>query len=61
MTTTEVFDMMQEKLTTAVQAFTRNLATVRWQETNPSLLDNVFVRILRHTDTAKSAGNYRNA
>lgn len=43
MTTTEVFDMMQEKMTTAVQAFTRNLATVRAGRANPSLLDNVFV------------------
>src|SRR5699024_3727525 len=32
-----------EKMTTAVQAFTRNLATVRAGRANPSILDNVFV------------------
>src|SRR5699024_11679162 len=30
-------------MTTAVQAFTRNLATVRAGRANPSILDNVFV------------------
>ncbi|MEI3604628.1 ribosome recycling factor [Pseudogracilibacillus sp. SE30717A] len=34
---------MREKMETAVQAFTRNLATVRAGRANPSILDNVFV------------------
>src|SRR5690625_3242404 len=38
-----VLNEMQEKMETATQAFTRNLATVRAGRANPSLLDNVFV------------------
>jgi ribosome recycling factor len=34
---------MDEKMQTAIQAFTRNLATVRAGRANPSILDNVFV------------------
>ena len=43
MTTSDIFKDMEEKMTTAVQAFTRNLATVRAGRANPSILDNVFV------------------
>lgn len=43
MATTEVFKAMQEKMNTANQAFSRNLATVRAGRANPSLLDNVIV------------------
>ncbi len=39
----DVMNDMREKMETAVQAFTRNLATVRAGRANPSLLDNVFV------------------
>lgn len=39
----DVLKDMREKMETAVQAFTRNLATVRAGRANPSLLDNVFV------------------
>lgn len=34
---------MQEKMAQAVQAFSKNLATVRAGRANPSLLDNVYV------------------
>lgn len=43
MATTDVFKTMQEKMDTAIQAYTRNLATVRAGRANPSLLDNVIV------------------
>lgn len=43
MTTENVFQSMNEKMKDAVQAFTRNLATVRAGRANPSILDNVFV------------------
>src|SRR5699024_5483296 len=43
MTTSNIFNDLDEKMTTAVQAFTRNLATVRAGIANPSILDNVFV------------------
>src|SRR5690625_2535264 len=39
----EVLKTMREKMETAIQAFSRNLATVRAGRANPSLLDNVFV------------------
>ncbi|HLR42414.1 MAG TPA: ribosome recycling factor [Pseudogracilibacillus sp.] len=39
----EVMNTLKEKMETAVQAFTRNLATVRAGRANPSILDNVFV------------------
>jgi len=39
----DVIKDMREKMQAAVQAFTRNLATVRAGRANPSLLDNVFV------------------
>lgn len=39
----EVMNTLKEKMDTAVQAFTRNLATVRAGRANPSILDNVFV------------------
>lgn len=39
----DVMNSMREKMETAIQAFTRNLATVRAGRANPSLLDNVFV------------------
>ncbi|MCM3739016.1 ribosome recycling factor [Oceanobacillus luteolus] len=38
-----VFTEMKEKMEQAVQAFSRNLATVRAGRANPSLLDSVFV------------------
>ncbi|MEJ8776893.1 ribosome recycling factor [Pseudogracilibacillus sp. ICA-222130] len=41
--TKEVFSTLEEKMQTAIQAFSRNLATVRAGRANPSLLDNVFV------------------
>src|SRR5699024_4663387 len=41
--TKEVFSTLEEKMETAIQAFSRNLATVRAGRANPSLLDNVFV------------------
>src|SRR5690625_1914341 len=34
---------MQDKMTQAVQAFSKNLATVRAGRANPSILDSVFV------------------
>src|SRR5699024_3784429 len=43
MTTSDIFNELDERMTTAVQAFTRNLATVRAGRANPSILDNVFV------------------
>lgn len=43
MATEVVFQEMNEKMKDAVQAFTRNLATVRAGRANPSILDNVFV------------------
>jgi len=39
----DVMNSLKEKMETAVQAFTRNLATVRAGRANPSILDNVFV------------------
>lgn len=39
----DVLNDMRDKMETAVQAFSRNLATVRAGRANPSLLDNVFV------------------
>lgn len=39
----EVMKNMTEKMNTAIQAFQRNLATVRAGRANPSLLDNIFV------------------
>lgn len=39
----EVIKSMREKMETAIQAFTRNLATVRAGRANPSLLDNIYV------------------
>ncbi len=39
----DVLKDMRDKMETAVQAFSRNLATVRAGRANPSLLDNVFV------------------
>lgn len=39
----EVMNTLKEKMETAVQAFTRSLATVRAGRANPSILDNVFV------------------
>ena len=38
-----MFSTLEEKMETAIQAFSRNLATVRAGRANPSLLDNVFV------------------
>lgn len=38
-----VLSEMKEKMELAVQAFTRNLATVRAGRANPNLLDSVFV------------------
>ncbi len=38
-----VLNEMKEKMENAIQAFSRNLATVRAGRANPSLLDNVFV------------------
>ena len=38
-----VMNQMKEKMELAVQAFSRNLATVRAGRANPSLLDSVFV------------------
>lgn len=43
MTTSDIFSALDEKMTTSVQAFTRNLATVRAGRATPSILDNVFV------------------
>jgi len=34
---------MRDKMETAMQAFTRNLATVRAGRANPSILDNIYV------------------
>lgn len=39
----EVMSDLRSKMTDAIQAFRRNLATVRAGRANPSLLDNVFV------------------
>src|SRR5690625_2275956 len=39
----DIIKEMREKMEAAVQAYTRNLATVRAGRANPSLLDNVFV------------------
>lgn len=39
----EVMNSLKEKMDTAIQAFTRNLATVRAGRANPNILDNVFV------------------
>jgi|SRR5690625_1676722 len=41
--TKTVLSQLDEKMNTALQAFTRNLATVRAGRANPSLLDNVYV------------------
>jgi len=39
----EILSDARSKMNDAIQAFTRNLATVRAGRANPSLLDNVFV------------------
>ncbi|TXL67711.1 ribosome recycling factor [Cerasibacillus terrae] len=39
----DVFKGMREKMDQAIQAFSRNLATVRTGRANPSILDNVLV------------------
>ncbi|GEN30459.1 ribosome recycling factor [Cerasibacillus quisquiliarum] len=39
----EIFKSMREKMEQAIQAFTRNIATVRTGRANPSILDNVLV------------------
>lgn len=39
----DVLKNMSEKMETAIQAFSRNLATVRAGRANPTLLDNIFV------------------
>lgn len=39
----DVLKNMRKKMETAIQAFTRNLATVRAGRANPTLLDNIFV------------------
>ncbi|WP_077621939.1 ribosome recycling factor [Sediminibacillus massiliensis] len=39
----EIINNSQQKMAKAVQAFSRNLATVRAGRANPSLLDSVFV------------------
>src|SRR5690625_4534973 len=39
----ETMKEMREKMESAVQAYTRNLATVRAGRANPAILDNVFV------------------
>jgi len=39
----QIIKQMKDKMTQAVQAFSRNLATVRAGRANPSLLDNVNV------------------
>ncbi|GGA62757.1 ribosome recycling factor [Ornithinibacillus halotolerans] len=41
--TDQIMNECQDKMKLAVQAFSRNLATVRAGRANPSLLDNVFV------------------
>lgn len=41
--TNEVMSELKEKMDAAVQAFSKNLSTVRAGRANPSLLDNVFV------------------
>lgn len=38
-----VLSQMEEKMDAAIQAFSRNLATVRAGRANPAILDNVFV------------------
>src|SRR5690625_5148221 len=38
-----VLNQMKEKMELAIQAFSRNLATVRAGRANPSILDSVFV------------------
>src|SRR5699024_12361430 len=43
MATSDIFNELGEKMTPAVQAFARNVATVRAGRANPSSLDNVFV------------------
>src|SRR5690625_676956 len=43
MMTAEIMKDLRERMTQAVQAFTRNLATVRAGRANPSLLDTIFV------------------
>lgn len=39
----DIMKQMKEKMDQAVQAFTKNLATIRAGRANPSLLDSVFV------------------
>lgn len=39
----DILKQMREKMTQAVQAFSKNLATVRAGRANPSLLDSIFV------------------
>ena len=41
--TNEVMSELKEKMDAAVQAFSKNLSTVRAGRANPSLLDNIFV------------------
>lgn len=38
-----VIKSMREKMQTAIQAFSRNIATVRAGRANPNVLDNIFV------------------
>ncbi|HEY4601587.1 MAG TPA: ribosome recycling factor [Cerasibacillus sp.] len=39
----EIFKAMREKMEQAIQAFSRNIATVRTGRANPNILDNVYV------------------
>lgn len=39
----DIMKQMREKMTQAVQAFSKNLATVRAGRANPSILDSIFV------------------
>src|SRR5690625_7983883 len=41
--TAEIMNEMREKMTLAVQAYSRNLATVRAGRANPNILDSIFV------------------
>lgn len=40
----EVINNAKEKMNDAVQAFSKNLSTVRAGRANPSLLDNVYTQ-----------------
>lgn len=46
--TNEVMSELKEKMDAAVQAFSKNLSTVRAGRANPSLLDNIFVDYYVH-------------